>query len=191
MSAVTDHQAIDVAPPAKVASRIAATRAGLALLWAAALVPAVGDHVPNTSSDLPIAAAVLVTTYPLVDAVASVISARFAGPGASALLRVNAAISTLVVAALAVAAFGHDARWVLVAFGAWAAVSGAIQFVTAVRRRRVAGRQLPMIISGGLSTVAGISFLVSARNHDAHLSGLAGYIALGAVLYLLWARRNR
>ena len=83
MSAATDHQAIDVLPASKAARRIAVTRAGLAFLWAAALVPAVGDHVPTTGSDLPNAAAVLLTTYPVIDAVASLISARFARPGAS------------------------------------------------------------------------------------------------------------
>ena len=88
-------------------------------------------------------------------------------------------------------AFGYDAGRVLVAFGAWAAVSGAIQLVTAVRRRRATGRQLPMIFSGGLSTVAGISFIASAGSHKAHLTGLAGYMAFGAVLYLLWAGRSR
>jgi hypothetical protein len=190
-TSATDHRAIDVLPAPKATRRIAVTRAGLALLWAAALVPAVGDHVPTTGSDLPVAAAVLLATYPAIDVVASLVGARFAPPAAARLLRLNAAISALAVVALAVTAFGADAGRVLVAFGAWAAVSGAIQFGTAVRRRRIAGGQLPMIISGGLSTLAGISFLASARSHDAHLSGLAGYMALGAVLYLLWARRSR
>ena len=39
--------------------RIAIVRAVLALAWAAALVIAVGDEVPSTSSDVPIAAAAL------------------------------------------------------------------------------------------------------------------------------------
>lgn len=37
--------------------RIAIVRAVLALAWAAALVIAIGDEVPSTSSDVPIAAA--------------------------------------------------------------------------------------------------------------------------------------
>jgi len=47
-----------------------------------------------------------------------------------------------------------------------------------------------MIISGALSTIAGITFIASSRMDDAHLGNLAGYAALGAVLYLLSARRN-
>jgi hypothetical protein len=41
-----------------------------------------------------------------------------------------------------------------------------------------------MLISGGLSTLAGISFLSAAGMHDAHLAVLGGYMAVGAVLYL-------
>src|SRR4029453_239708 len=45
------------APPSRdVTRRIAIVRALLALVWAAALVIAVGDQVPSTSSDVPIAA---------------------------------------------------------------------------------------------------------------------------------------
>ncbi len=48
-----------------------------------------------------------------------------------------------------------------------------------------------MIVSGGLSTVAGLSFVAAAGEHDAHLAMLAGYAALGAVLYLVWTTRAR
>jgi hypothetical protein len=46
------------APPSRnLTQRIADVRAVLALVWAAALVIAVGDHVPSTNSGVPIAAA--------------------------------------------------------------------------------------------------------------------------------------
>jgi hypothetical protein len=70
-------------------------------------------------------------------------------------------------------------------------VSGAIQFAVAVHLRRTEGRQLPMIVSGGLSTIAGLGFLASSGMDDAHLAGVGGYMALGAVLYLLSAHRSQ
>jgi uncharacterized membrane protein HdeD (DUF308 family) len=170
--------------------RIAIVRAVLALVWAAALVIAVGDEVPSTSSDVPIAAAALLASYPAIDVVASI--ADTLGTDASArVLRINAAISALAVAAIGATAFGADAGATLAAFGSWAAVSGAIQLGVAVHLRRTEGRQLPMIVSGGLSTIAGIGFIASSGTHDAHLATLGGYMALGALLYLLWAHRSR
>jgi hypothetical protein len=166
--------------------RIAIVRAVLALVWAAALVIVVGDKVPSTSSDVPIAAAALLASYPAIDVVASIAAAL--GTNASGrVLRINAAISALAVAAIGATAFGADAGATLAAFGSWAAVSGAIQFGVAVHRRRTKGHQLPLIISGGLSTIAGIAFLAGSGMDHAHLAMVAGYMALGALLFLLSA----
>jgi uncharacterized membrane protein HdeD (DUF308 family) len=181
----------DTPPSRGVPQRIAVVRALLALVWAAALLVVVGDQVPSTSSDVPIAAAVLLATYPAIDVVASVAEALLGADASGRRLRINGEISALGVVAVGAAAFGADAGVTLVAFGAWAAVSGAIQFGVAVRRRRAEGRQLPMIVSGGLSTIAGISFLTASGMDDAHLATVGGYMALGALLYLLWAHRNR
>lgn len=170
--------------------RIAIVRALLALAWAAALVIVVGDEVPSTSSDVPIAAAALLASYPAIDVVASLAGALRTG-AATRTLRVNAAIGVLAVVAIGVAAFGADAGATLAAFGAWAAVSGAIQFAVAVHLRRTEGRQLPMIVSGGLSTIVGLSFIASSGMDDAHLAGVGAYMALGAVLYLLSAHRSQ
>jgi uncharacterized membrane protein HdeD (DUF308 family) len=169
---------------------IAIVRAVLALAWAAALVIAAGDEVPGTSSDVPAAAAALLASYPAIDIVASIAGAPGTGASARA-LRVNAAIGVLAVAAIGAAAFGAGAGATLAAFGAWAAVSGAIQLGVAVHLRRTQGRQLPMIASGALSAIAGLGFVASAGTGDAHLATLGGYMALGAVLYLLWAHRSR
>jgi uncharacterized membrane protein HdeD (DUF308 family) len=170
--------------------RIAIVRAVLALVWAVALVIAVGDEVPSTSSDVPIAAAALLASYPAIDVVASIAGAL--GTNASArLLRVNAAIGVLAVVAIGLTAFGADAGATLAAFGSWAAVSGAIQFTVAVHLRRTEGRQLRMLVSGALSTIAGLGFLASSGMDDAHLAGVGGYMALGALLYLLWAHRSQ
>ena len=47
------------------------------------------------------------------------------------------------------------------------------------------------MISGGLSTVAGALFVKSSGQTDADLSILAGYAAMGALLYLIWAAVGR
>jgi uncharacterized membrane protein HdeD (DUF308 family) len=167
--------------------RIAVVRALFALVWAAALALAVGDKVPTTASDVPTGVALLLASYPLLDAIASLAGSAFAD---SRVLRANAAISAVAAVAIGIAAFGSDAGSTLAAFGAWAAASGAIQLAIAVHRRRTEGRQLPMIVSGGLSTIAGITFLAASGNQEAHLATLAGYMALGALLFLLWAGRG-
>ena len=163
--------------------RILIARAVLALIWAAAVVVAIGDRVPTTDAEIPLAAAVLLATYPLIDVVASLAGAH-RQPDATPLL-VNATISTLAVVGVGATAFGADAAATLTAFGVWAVISGAIQFVLALRGTR----QVPMLISGGLSTLAGISFFSAAGMHDAHLAVLGGYMAVGAALYLVSARR--
>jgi hypothetical protein len=167
------------------AQRIAIARAVLALIWAAAVVLAIGDRVPTTDAEIPVAAAALLAAYPLIDVLASLAGAH-RQPHAT-LLRVNAAISTLATLGLAATAFGADAAATLTAFGVWAVVSGAIQLVLALR----GNRQAPLLISGGLSTLAGISFLSAAGMHDAHLAVLGGYMAAGAVLYLISIRPRR
>ena len=166
--------------------RIIVVRALLALAWAAAVAIAIGDRVPTTDTELPAATAVFLASYPLIDVIASLLGSAFAE---ARVLRVNAAVSALAVVGIAIAAFGSDAGATLVAFGAWAAVSGAIQLGMAIRRR-AHGRQLPMIVSGGLSTVAGLSFVAASSKEEAHLAALAGYMALGALLFLFWARRG-
>ena len=188
-SLAAKHEKRDTPPSRGVPQRIAVVRAVLALVWAAALLIIVGDEVPTTSSDVPIAAAALLATYPAIDVIAS-IAAALGTDASGRLLRINVALGALAVVAIGAAAFGADAGATLVAFGAWAAVAGAIQFGVAVRRR-AAGRQLPMIVSGGLSTIAGISFLAASGMDDAQLATVGGYMALGALLYLLWAYRNR
>lgn len=47
-----------------------------------------------------------------------------------------------------------------------------------------------MIISGALSAVAGLSFIAAAGRTDAGFVALAGYMAVGAVLFLVWAARS-
>ena len=82
-----------------------------------------------------------------------------------------------------------DAGTTLAVFGVWALVSGALQLGTAAMRRRAGSRELPMIVSGAISAVAGLSFVAGSSQDVPHLTNLAAYAGLGAVLYLVWAAR--
>jgi uncharacterized membrane protein HdeD (DUF308 family) len=170
--------------------RIANARAVLALAWAAAVIIAVGGDVPSTASDLAVGVAALLASYPLIDVFASIAGARYEGASRN-VLRVNAAVSTAAVVAISVTGFGSDAGATLTSFGAWAAISGAIQLGVAIHERRSRGGQLPMIVSGGLSTIAGLGFIAQSGGNDAHLTYIAGYMALGALLYFFSALRGR
>jgi uncharacterized membrane protein HdeD (DUF308 family) len=75
----------------------------------------------------------------------------------------------------------------LIVFGAWASLSGAVQLYLGLRRRKPIGGQWPMIISGGLSVLVGISFIVTASAPKTSLTTLAGYSAFGAFWYLVGA----
>ena len=189
-SSATPHDSHGASRPLDQSRRIANIRAVLALAWAAAVIIAVGSDVPTTSSDLTAGVAALLASYPLIDVAASIAGARHDRASRN-VLRVNAAISTAAVVAIAVTGFGSDAGATLASFGAWAAISGAIQFGVAIHRRRSRGPQLPMIVSGGLSTIAGLGFIAQSGGNDAHLTYIGGYMALGALLYLLSALRQR
>lgn len=186
----TPHDSHGAARPLDQSRRIANIRAALALAWAAAVIIAVGSDVPTTASDLAAGVAALLASYPLIDVAASIAGARYDRTSRN-VLRANAAISTAAVVAIAVTGFGSDAGATLASFGAWAAISGALQFGLAIYRRRSSGNQLPMIISGGLSTIAGLGFIAQSGGNDAHLTYIGGYMAFGALLYLFWALRGR
>jgi hypothetical protein len=186
------HRNWHVASERRDPSRLLANaRAVVALAWAAALIIAIGGNEPAKTADSSAGVAALIASYPLIDVVASIAGASFERSSRN-ILWINAAISAAGVIAIAVTAFSSDAQATMISFGAWAAVSGAILFGTAIyRRRSTGGQQLPLIVSGGLSTIAGLGFIAISGSHNAHLVNLAGYMAFGALLYLLWAFRGR
>jgi hypothetical protein len=49
------------------------------------------------------------------------------------------------------------------------------------------GGQWAMIVSGGISTVAGLSFIAMAAQDDPSLTVVAGYAVLGGVFFLISA----
>ncbi|CAM5723214.1 hypothetical protein SFUMM280S_07855 [Streptomyces fumanus] len=63
-------------------------------------------------------------------------------------------------------------------WGAWAVVAGLVQLIVAVPRRKLGG-QWPMILSGGISVLAGGSFIASAGADDPALTSAVGYAVPG------------
>ena len=158
-------------------------RAAFAAVWA--LVVAATARGADTVDPL---LALLLVLYPLVDLVAAVVDRRTSGgTGAAPALVVNMALSALGAVGLGIAATSGTAT-VLVVWGAWAVAAGAVQLVVALRRRALRG-QLPLIVSGGLSVLAGTAFIVQSAAPGASLVSLAGYAALGGIFFFTLAIR--
>ena len=168
-----DSAAVASAP---VLRRLYCVRAGFAVVWAVLL--------GVTASDLGVAAGVLLVIYPLFDVAAAVVDFR---SSRARELVLNIVISSLAAVGLALAATSGIPA-VLRVFGAWAVISGVVQLIVAVRRRRLGG-QAAMILSGGLSAVVGASFVVMAAKDNPMLAGVAGYAVGGAVFFLISAVR--
>lgn len=164
--------------------RLYSVRFGFALVWAVLLVV-------TGSSISPVSAALLVL-YPVFDAAAAVVDVRSSRAGGStgtsaSGLYVNIAISALAAVGLALA-LGSGVPAVLRVWGVWAVVAGIVQLVVALARRRLGG-QLAMIASGGISVLAGVSFLLMASSAGASLANAAGYALLGGIFFLVSALR--
>jgi uncharacterized membrane protein HdeD (DUF308 family) len=148
----------------------------IALVWAAGFAA--------SSHSLGAAAVALLIGYPIIDVVASVVDARgHRGTPIYPVQVMNAAISTLATIALIPATISGAAA-VLHVFGVWATVSGIVQLVVVVRRRAQLGAQWLMLLSGALSTLAGIFLNVSATAVEPSLAVLAPYAALGGLLFI-------
>jgi uncharacterized membrane protein HdeD (DUF308 family) len=148
-----------------------------AIAWALvlALVP-VRSGAPLT---------VLLVLYPLVDAVAVLIGLRSATPRQRPGLLVNVVISIFAAVALGAASTGSVAT-VLTVWGGWAAISGLTQLLAALDRS--AGRsRWPLVISGGLSVLVGIGFVLQGVRGGTALTSIAGYAVAGGVFFLLSA----
>jgi uncharacterized membrane protein HdeD (DUF308 family) len=173
MTATTQTRTIGTAPTLR---RLYFVRFGFAVVWAGLLT--------LTASDLGIAAGALLVLYPLFDVAAAVIDGR---TSRARELIPNIVISSLAVLGLALAA-ASGVPAALRVWGAWAILAGAVQLVVALRRRRLGG-QWAMILSGGISTVAGASFIAMASGEDPSLTSLAGYAVLGGLFFLISAIR--
>ncbi|WP_405184939.1 hypothetical protein [Streptomyces albidoflavus] len=169
------------ASPAAALRKLYFLRFAFAATWAALLLATAGPLTTLT--------AVLLVAYPLFDVGCAVADLRSARPEGRPVrgLYVNTALSTLTAAGLAVAATSGIPA-VLRVWGAWAITAGLVQLAVGVARRGLGG-QWAMIASGGISTLAGASFVAQAGGADASLGALAGYAFLGGVFFLASALR--
>lgn len=186
MSTAVTSTASDAGAPTAfgaMLSRLYFARFAFAVVWAALLFPS-GKHTGP-------ALTALLVVYPLVDATAVLWQLRFRGrtSGSQAAEWTNVVVSTAVAVALGWASTVSigDA---LAVWGAWAAVSGIAQLVTAISRRS-SGGQIPQILSGAISTLAGINFLAQSAHHPTSVTSVGGYAVLGGVFFLISAMRLR
>lgn len=157
-------------------------RSAFAIVWAGLLAVSATALTPVSVG--------LLLLYPLVDAAAAVTDFRTSGATrARGPLYLTMALSLLTAIALAVAV-ASGIPSVLQVWGAWAIAAGVVQLVLAIQRYRLGG-QWPMILSGGISTIAGAGFVAMAAGSEPALSSLAGYAALGGVFFLISAIRLR
>ncbi|GID28868.1 hypothetical protein [Paractinoplanes brasiliensis] len=177
---MTTLAAPGISTTAAALRRLYFARAAFALVWAGVTF-AVADELTALTTTL-------LVIYPLVDVAAAIIDARSTrSSGSPVLLYVNVAISLAAAAGLAVAG-SSGIPAVLRVWGAWAIVAGLIQLVVGVTRRKMGG-QWPMIISGGLSVLAGSSFLAAASATDPAVTNAVGYAIPGAIFFLIAAIR--
>ncbi|MBZ5740993.1 hypothetical protein [Nocardioides mangrovi] len=158
--------------------RLYLVRFVFAVVWAGLFVA--------TSSPVGTAAVVLAVLYPVFDLGAAVVDLRTSGDRRPMLV-VNMALS--LAAAVALAVVGDDLEGILVVWGIWAITAGAVQLSVGVVRRALGG-QWPMILSGGISVLAGASFAASASSATS-VTGIAGYATLGGLFFLVSALRLR
>lgn len=155
-------------------------RFGFAVVWA-------GLTAFTAATLTPVSMALLVL-YPLFDVAAAVVDFRTSGASRSRVpLYANMALSLLTAVAL-VFAVTSGIPDVLRVWGAWAITAGIVQLIVAILRYRLGG-QWAMILSGGISTLAGTSFILMAGGPDASLTSVAGYATLGGIFFLVSAIR--
>ncbi|MFK4082819.1 hypothetical protein ACI2LF_01805 [Kribbella sp. NPDC020789] len=157
--------------------RLYFVRFAFAIVWAVLMFT-------NQSRLGPVGVALLVL-YPLFDVGAAVVDARSSRTTRG--LYVNIAISTLAAIGLAFAA-ASGVPAVLRVWGAWAVLAGLVQLIVGLGRRTLGG-QWPMILSGGISVLAGASFIAAASAASPSLSNIAGYAVLGGIFFLVSALR--
>ncbi|MEU7752301.1 hypothetical protein AB0B57_04665 [Micromonospora sp. NPDC049101] len=169
-----------ISQTASALRRLYFVRFAFAIVWALVTIATAKEIGPLT--------AVLFVLYPLFDVGAASYDLRSTrATGSSTLLYVNIAVSLITAVGVGVAcASGIPA--VLRVWGAWAVVAGLVQLIVGVTRRKMGG-QWPMIISGGISVLAGGSFIAGASAADPSLTNAAGYAIPGAIFFLIAALR--
>ncbi|SIR29132.1 hypothetical protein [Micromonospora avicenniae] len=169
-----------ISTTASALRRLYFVRFAFAIVWAGLAFAVAKDLNPL--------AVTLFVIYPLFDVAAAIVDARASrATGSPALLYANIAVSLLAAIGLAVAGTSGIPAMLQV-WGAWAIVAGLIQLVVGATRRKMGG-QWPMIISGGISVLAGGSFLAAASAESPALTNAIGYAIPGAIFFLISAIR--
>ncbi|SDD48909.1 hypothetical protein SAMN05216464_101871 [Mucilaginibacter pineti] len=172
----------NIAATAKAMRSLYFTRVTFSVIWVT-LVAIFAKSSPQI-------AAVLLVIYPAWDVLGTIWDIRInRGSGSSLTPQyTNAVISVATTVAVGVA-LSHNVPAAIIVFGVWAGLTGIIQLVLGLQRRKTFGGQWPMILSGGQSLIAGISFIILAHDPTKGIASLAGYSAFGAFYYLLAAIR--
>jgi uncharacterized membrane protein HdeD (DUF308 family) len=161
-------------------------RAAFSVVWVV-LVFTLATSV-TVGAGTTVAASVLLVVYPLWDVVATVVDIRTNRSIARTLLPQYLNIAFGVAATIAmIISLTAGLTPAIIVFGIWATLTGAVQLFLAIRRRRALSGQWPMIISGGLSFLAGFSFILTSGTPSTGLITLGGYSAFGAFWYLVGA----
>ncbi|HTK22588.1 MAG TPA: DUF308 domain-containing protein [Mucilaginibacter sp.] len=176
----TTNPAITV-QTARSLRRLYFTRTAFSVIW----VILVSIFVKTNSS----IAEILFIIYPAWDVFATYLDIKANPPQVSKTPQyVNAVIGGLATIGVALA-LQKGVSVALIVFGAWAIVTGLVQLILGLRRRKEFGGQWPMIISGGQSMLAGSVFIAMANSPTMGINSLAGYSAFGAFYFLLAAIR--
>lgn len=176
---IADAAAPSIGRPATLRNLYYA-RFGFALVWAVLTAMLATTINP--------AAIALLVIYPLFDVAAAVVDFRSSGDGRpKPPLYINMVVSLLAALGLGFAVTSGIPE-VLRVWGVWAITSGIVQLVVAVLRYRLGG-QWAMILSGGISVLAGGGFVAMASGPNAALGSIAGYATLGGIFFLISAIR--
>lgn len=118
--------------------------------------------------------AALLLLYPAWDVLATFGDIRAnRGTGGTLLPQyVNIVIGSLTTVAVGIA-LRQGIPAVLIVFGVWAVLTGLIQLLLGLRRRRQLGGQWPMILSGGQSMLAGVLFVLQAHDPSKGVTNVA------------------
>lgn len=171
-------QAVEIATALR---KLYITRVAFSIIWIALVV-----KVAKTNDTL---ATILFIIYPAWDVVASFFDIKANPPTANKSPQyVNIGIGILTTIAVIIALQSGIPKALMV-FGLWAILTGLIQLMLGIRRRKHFEGQWPMIISGAQSMLAGGFIIATAQNPNQGVASLAGYAAFGAFYFGLAALR--
>jgi len=157
------------------------TRAAFSIVWILMVTT-----LANKNASV---AMILFIIYPAWDVIATFFDIKSNSPSANKTPQyVNVAIGVITTIAVSIALQKGIAE-ALVIFSAWAILTGLIQLILGLHRRKQLDGQWPMIISGGQSMLAGVSIFLKAHTPGTGVNTLGGYAAFGAFYFLLAAFR--